>query len=45
MTDEEAHTEGFSDLDAYRALIIRMHRGMEWNADDRVWVHRFREIR
>ena len=44
MTDEEAVAEGFPDLDSYRALIIRMHRGMEWDPDHLVWVHRFREV-
>lgn len=42
MTDVEARAEGFPDLDAYRALIVRMHRGMEWDANHLVWVHRFR---
>jgi hypothetical protein len=44
MTNVEAQSEGFEDLESYRALIIRMHRGMEWNPDHRVWVHRFREV-
>jgi hypothetical protein len=44
MTDEEARAEGFTDLETYRALIIRMHRGMEWDPDHLVWVHRFREV-
>jgi len=45
MTDEEARAEGFQDFEAYRSLIIRMHRGMEWDPDHLVWVHRFREVR
>lgn len=44
MTDEEARAEGFPDLETYRALIIRMHRGMKWDPDHLVWVHRFREV-
>lgn len=44
MTDAEARSEGFGDLESYRALIIRMHRGMDWDPDHRVWVHRFRAI-
>ena len=44
MTDEEARAEGFPDLETYRALIIRMHRGMEWDPEHLVWVHRFREV-
>lgn len=44
MTDAEARSEGFPDLETYRALIIRMHRGMEWDPEHLVWVHRFREV-
>jgi hypothetical protein len=44
ITDEEACAEGLTDLETYRALIIRMHRGMEWDPDHLVWVHRFREV-
>lgn len=44
MTDAEASAEGFGDLESYRSLIIRMHRGMEWDPDHLVWVHRFRRI-
>jgi hypothetical protein len=42
MTDVDARSEGFDDLEAYRSLIIRMHRGMTWDVEHRVWVHRFR---
>ena len=44
MTDEDARAEGFPGLDEYRALIVRMHRGMEWDPSHRVWVHRFRRV-
>ena len=44
MTDEEARAEGFPDLESYRALIVRMHRGMEWDPDHLVWVYRFQEV-
>jgi len=44
MTAENARAEGFEDLNQYRDLILRMHRGMEWNPDHRVWVHRFTEV-
>ena len=44
MGEEEAQKEGFEDLDTYRSLIIRMHKGMEWDPEHRVWVHRFRRI-
>ena len=42
MTEEHARAEGFDSLDAYRDLIVRMHKGMDWNPDQLVWVHRFR---
>ena len=44
MTDAEARAEGFPDLEAYRALIVRMHRGMDWDPNHLVWVHRFRQV-
>ncbi len=44
MTDADARAEGFGDLESYRSLIVRMHRGMEWDPEHRVWVHRFREV-
>ena len=44
MKDDNAHAEGFPDLESYRSLIIRMHQGMEWDPDHRVWVHRFRKV-
>ncbi len=42
MGDEGARAEGFDSLDAYKNLILRMHRSMEWNPDALVWLHRFR---
>ena len=44
MTIADAKAEGYETLDEYRDLIIRMHRGMEWDEDHRVWVHRFRRV-
>ena len=41
LDDGGAKAEGFESLEDYRALILRMHRGMEWNPEHRVWVHRF----
>jgi hypothetical protein len=43
MTDAEARSEGFEDLESYRDLIVGMHPGMDWNPVHRVWVHRFPE--
>ena len=42
MGEAEAQAEGFQSLKQYRDLILRMHRGMEWDEDHLVWVHRFR---
>ena len=44
MGEAEAQKEGFEDMESYRSLIIRMHKGMEWDPEHRVWVHRFRRI-
>lgn len=44
MTTSDAEAEGFPDLESYKALIVRMHRGMEWDPEHRVWVHRYREV-
>jgi len=41
MRDADAKAEGYSGLDAYRDLILRMHKGMQWDDDALVWVHRF----
>ena len=42
MDDADAHAEGYQSLDAYRDLILSMHKGMTWNEDALVWLHRFR---
>ena len=44
MTEEHAHREGFEDLAAYMDLILRMHRGMEWDGDLLAWVHTFERV-
>ncbi len=41
MTDVEAQKEGYPNLEFYKDLILRMHKGMEWNTADTVWVHEF----
>jgi len=41
MNDADAKAEGYPGLDAYRDLILRMHKGMQWNEDALVWVHQF----
>jgi len=42
MGDAGARAEGYDSLDAYRDLILKMHKGMTWNDDALVWLHRFR---
>lgn len=44
MSEADAKREGYKNLEQYRDLIIRMHRGMEWDVEHRVWVHRFRRV-
>lgn len=41
MSDADAQAEGYPDLQAYRELILKMHRGMSWDASHLVWVHHF----
>jgi hypothetical protein len=44
MGEVEARKEGFEDLDAYKSLIARMHKGMAWDPEHLVWVHRFQLV-
>lgn len=41
MTDADAQAEGYSSLEAYRDLILKMHAGMIWDDNGLVWVHHF----
>jgi len=41
MTDEDARAEGYPGLEMYKDLILRMHKGMDWDGAARVWVHEF----
>jgi hypothetical protein len=41
MTDESARAEGYPGLEMYKDLILRMHKGMEWSGEAKVWVHEF----
>jgi len=41
MTDQDAQAEGYPSLEMYKAVILKMHKGMEWKADSQVWVHCF----
>jgi hypothetical protein len=41
MTDEHARAEGYTNLDMYKDIILKMHAGMTWNPESLVWVHTF----
>ncbi|MDQ7057984.1 MAG: ASCH domain-containing protein [Ghiorsea sp.] len=41
MDDESAQAEGYPSFDAYKSLILNMHKGMDWQDDAQVWVHCF----
>jgi hypothetical protein len=41
MTDADAQAEGYPSMEMYKELILRMHAGMEWNLNHKVWVHKF----
>ena len=41
MSDEEAKKEGYPNMQFYKDLILRMHKGMEWDPSEKVWVHEF----
>ena len=44
ITEDDARREGYPNLEMYRALIERMHQGMEWDQDQPVWVHEFAKV-
>ncbi len=44
MTDADAKSEGYEDLEGYKAYILSMHQGMKWVPQMKVWVHEFSEI-
>ena len=41
ITDADAQAEGYPSMEMYKGLILRMHAGMEWNPEHKVWVHTF----
>jgi len=41
MTDTDAQAEGYPSMEMYKGLILRMHEGMKWNENHKVWVHKF----
>jgi len=44
ITEADAKAEGFNSLTEYQQLILRMHPGMQWQPDARVWLHQFRRV-
>ena len=44
ISEEDAVREGYPNLAMYRAVIERMHQGMEWDQDQPVWVHDFQRV-
>jgi hypothetical protein len=44
MTDQDAENEGYPNLEMYKALILRMHPGMDWDLEHPVWVHEFARV-
>lgn len=44
MSDADARAEGYPDLAAYKGVILAMHKGMSWDEDALVWVHRFKRV-
>ena len=44
MGDAEARAEGYPSMEAYKALILRMHKGMEWDGSAKVWTHEFKLV-
>ena len=42
MTDADAQAEGYSNLEMYKQIILRMHANMTWDEDGKVWVHSFK---
>lgn len=44
MDDAAAQAEGYPDLATYKDLILRMHKGMEWDGNALVWVHEFQPV-
>jgi hypothetical protein len=41
MTDADAQAEGYPSLEIHKDLILRMHKGKDWNSGAKVWVHEF----
>jgi hypothetical protein len=44
LTDTDAQSEGFDNMEAYKNYILSMHAGMPWIPHAKVWVHEFKSI-
>ena len=44
MDDAAAQAEGYPSLAMYKDLILRMHKGMEWDGSAMVWLHEFKSV-
>ncbi|MGG3561500.1 ASCH domain-containing protein [Neobacillus rhizosphaerae] len=44
LTDEDAHREGFNNVEEYKQSILSIHPGMPWLPQMRVWVHEFSPV-
>ena len=44
ITDEDARSEGYPDLEAYKQFILSIHPGMKWIPEMTVWVHEYHPI-
>lgn len=44
LTDGDAQTEGFANLEEYKTYILSLHAGMPWVPSMKMWVHQFRLV-
>lgn len=44
LTDEDAQSEGFADVEDYKQYILSMHKGMSLKPEMKMWVHKFRPV-
>lgn len=44
LTDEDAKTEGYETVEAYKASILALHPKMPWLPTMSVWVHEFSPV-
>lgn len=44
VTDEDARTEGYENLAAYKEAILSIHPGMRWVPKMKVWVHEYTPV-